>query len=160
VVQVPPYFVLVLVLVLGHRENAAHADPRIAAFTCAIGDNRTRILPRAREEDADDEMHCRASVRSLGGRSAADLVAEVSLLPPAAPARVAASDRLTPAAADTGELGSLILPAATWLSAVDWRARPPRLRLVLRIYDKPPPGQKRWRLVASRQLDFGGRRLK
>ena len=155
----PTYLVLVLVLVLvlGHRENAAQAAPQIERFTCAIGDNRTRILPRPREEDADDEMRCRVSVRSLGGRSPADLVAEISLLPPAAPARVAASDRLSPTAADSGELRALILPAATWLPAVDWRARPPRLRLVLRIYDKPPPGQKRWRLVATRQLDFGGR---
>jgi hypothetical protein len=29
---------------------------------------------------------------------------------------------------------------------------------VLRIYDKPSPGQKRWRLVASGQLELGRRK--
>jgi hypothetical protein len=136
---------------------SARGEPRVVRFACEISDARTRIFPRAREEDLDDEMQCQASVRDLGGRSARDLVAEVSLIPPSGPPRVAASDKLSPAAGGA-ELRALILPHATWLSAVDWRARPPRLRLVLRIYDRPSPGQTRWRLVATRPLDFGRRK--
>jgi hypothetical protein len=137
----------------------ARAEPRVARFTCAIGDGRARILPRAREESLDDELRCQASLRGLGGRSARDLVAEVSLLPAAGQPRVAASDRLSPGAdPDTAELRALLLPSSTWLAAVDWRARPPRLRLVLRIYDKPSPGQKRWRLVAAAPLELGRRK--
>jgi hypothetical protein len=135
-----------------------HAEPRVVRFACVIADGRTRILPRAREEDLDDEMRCQIVVRELGGRSPGDLVAEVSLQPPSGPPRVAASDRLGPGERDGAELRALILPHATWLSAVDWRTRPPRLRLVLRIYDRPSPGQKRWRLVASSPLDFGRRK--
>ena len=136
----------------------AHAEPKVVRFTCAIGDGRTRVLPRAKEEDVDDEMRCQATIRDLGGRSASDLVAEVSLLPASGPARVAATDKLSPAGRDGAELHAL-LPHATWLSAVDWRARPPRLRLVLHIYDKPSPGQKKWRLIAtSRPLELGGKK--
>jgi hypothetical protein len=130
----------------------------VVRFACVIGDDRSQIFPREREEDVDDEMQCQASVRDLGGRSARDLVAEVSLVRPGGPPRVAGSDKLSPAARDGAELQALILPHATWLSAVDWRARPPRLRLVLRIYDRPSPGQKRWRLVASSQLELGRRK--
>jgi hypothetical protein len=135
------------------------AESRVVRFTCVIGDGRTRILPRAREEDLDDEMRCRASVRGLGGRSARDLVAEISLLPPSGPPRVAASDHLSPdAEPDGAEVRSLLLPASTWLSAVDWRGKPPRLRLVLHVYDRPSAGQKRWRLIATGQVDFGRRK--
>jgi hypothetical protein len=45
----------------------AHAEPRVQRFTCEIGDGRTRILPRAREENADDEIRCSATLRGLGG---------------------------------------------------------------------------------------------
>jgi hypothetical protein len=136
-----------------------HAEPKVVRFVCEIDDGRTRLLPRAKEEDVDDEMHCQATVHDLGGRSASDLVAEVSLLPATGPARVAATDKLSPTGRDGAELRALILPHATWFSAVDWRARPPHLRLVLRIYDKPSPGQKKWRLIAtSRPLEVGGRK--
>jgi hypothetical protein len=137
---------------------AARNEPRVVTFACQVGDGRTRVLARALEENSDDEMSCRARVQGLGGRSAADLVAEISLLPPSGPARVAATDKLAGTDPDAAELRGLLLPHATWMSAVDWRTRPARVRLVLRIYDKPSPGQKRWRLVATGQLEFGRRK--
>jgi hypothetical protein len=135
----------------------AGAAPRLAGVACEIGEKgRTRLFSsRAREEDADDELHCRASLRGLGGRSATDLVAELRVLPPGGPFRVVASQPLSPADADGARLQPLLVPSTTWISAVDWRARGgPRIRLVLTILDKPSPGQKRWRVVATRNLEL------
>lgn len=136
----------------------ALAAPRLAAFRCQIGEaGRTRLHPtRDREEEADDELLCRASLQGLNGRSPSDLVAELRLLPPAGPFRVVGSQPLTAAgAADAARLPELVVPSSTWLSAVDWRARGgPRIRLVLRILDRPSPGQKRWRVVATRNLEL------
>src|SRR5688572_19963053 len=97
------------------------ASPRIAAFACQIGeDGRTRIhATREREENADDELHCRASLRGLGGRSPADLVAELRVLPPTGPFRVVASQPLSPGStADGARLSQLLVPNSTWISAV------------------------------------------
>jgi hypothetical protein len=149
----------VAVAAIGLPAAAAVARPRVVAFDCHIGDGRTRILvPREREESTDDEIQCRASLRGLGGRSAPDLVAELRVLPPGERFRVVASDKLSHAEGqrDAAQLEALLVPHATWVSAVDWRARgAPRVRLVLCIYDKPSRGGKRWRLIATRQLELG-----
>jgi hypothetical protein len=138
---------------------AAAARPRLVRFACHIGDGRTGVLvPRAREESTDDEMRCRASLRGLGGRSPTDLVAELRLLPPRTSFRVVASDRLSAAEddRDAARLEALFVPHETWLPAVDWRGRDgPRVRLVLCVYDRPSRGSKRWRLIATRQLQLG-----
>jgi hypothetical protein len=132
--------------------RAAQAAPEITAFKCQIGEGR-RISPsRVHEEDSDDEVACRASVRGLRGRSPADLVAEIHLLPPRGPVRVVASAPLEGDSTDRGRAPGIFVPHSTWTSAVDWRAR--RLRLVLRVLDRPPPGSKRWRIVATRRLEL------
>jgi hypothetical protein len=133
------------------------SGPRLATFTCEIGEGRSRLFPsRAREENADDELQCRASLRGLKGRSATDLIAELRVLPPAGPFRVVASQPLSATdSSDGARLQGLIVPSSTWVSAVDWRAKGgPRIRMELRILDKPGPGQKRWRVVASRNLEL------
>ena len=136
----------------------AVAAPRVATFACAIGDDGRRRLhtSRAREEQADDELLCRASLQGLNGRSPSDLVAELRVLPPTGPFRVVASQPLGPGrGADGAQLQQLPVPSTTWISAVDWRAKGgPRIRLVLRILDKPSRGQKRWRVVATRTLEL------
>jgi hypothetical protein len=137
---------------------SAWAAPRLDTFRCQIGEQgRTRLhATRDREEDADDELMCRARLLGLNGRSPADLIAELRVLPPAGPFRVVASQPLDPGGrADAARLSELLVPSSTWISAVDWRARGgPRIRLVLRILDRPSPGQKRWRVVATRNLEL------
>ena len=135
----------------------ATSGPRLATFTCEIGAGRSRLFAsRAREERADDELQCRASLRGLNGRSAPDLIAELRLLPPTGPFRVVASQPLSPAdTADAARMQELFVPSSTWVSAVDWRAKGgPRIRMMLRILDRPSPGQKRWRVVATRTLEL------
>jgi len=148
--------ILVSLFLLG--APGALAAPRVASFACAIGDGgRSRLHPsRAREEQADDELLCRATLQGLNGRSPSDLVAELRVLPPTGPFRVVASQSLAAGARSDGALlQQLPVPSTTWISAVDWRSRGgPRLRLVLRILDKPSPGQKRWRVVATRTLEL------
>jgi hypothetical protein len=131
---------------------AAEAAPRIVAFNCKIGDGRRVMVTAAHEDGSDDEMSCRVSVRGLGGRSAADLVAELRLLPPRGPFRVVASGALESDATDLARAPEIFVSHSTWPSAVDWRAR--RLRLVLYVLDRPPRGSKRWQTVATRRLDL------
>jgi hypothetical protein len=91
-------------------------------------------------------------VRGLGGRSPADLVAELRVLPPRGPYRVVASGALEDESPDRARGPEIFVPHSTWVSAVDWRAR--RLRLVLCVLDKPARGSKRWQLVATRRLEL------
>jgi hypothetical protein len=132
--------------------TTAEAAPRIVAFDCKIGDGRRVMVTAAHEEGSDDEISCRIAVRGLGGRSPADLVAELRLLPPRGPYRVVASGALEDESPDRARAPDIIVPHSTWVSAVDWRAR--RLRLVLCVLDKPPPGSKRWQLVATKRLEL------
>jgi hypothetical protein len=131
---------------------AAEAAPQVAAFICTIGDGR-RILPTASQEmQSDDEVSCHASIRDLGGRSAADLVVEIRLLPPRGPFRTVASTALEDESATRARAPDIFVAHSTWASAVDWRAR--RLRLVLCVLDKPPAGSTRWRIIATRRLEL------
>lgn len=138
----------------------ASATTRVAVFSCHIGDGRMRVLvPRNKEESSDDEMVCRAVVTGLSGRSARDLAVELRILPPVGAYRVVGTGRLeaTDGGRDRARIDELLVPHATWVSAVDWHHRTsPRVRLVLRVLDKPSPWSKRWRLLAMRRLDLGG----
>jgi len=130
----------------------AEAAPQVAAFNCTIGDGR-RILPTASQEmRSDDEVSCQVSVRNLRGRSAADLVVEIRLLPPREPFRVVASTALESESTDRARAPDIFVAHSTWASAVDWRAR--RLRLVLCVLDRPPAGSRRWQIVATRRLEL------
>ncbi len=148
--------------------GAAQAAPRIATFQCRIGDGRGVFPSRTEEEDSDDELICRVSLAGLGGRSPADLVAELRILPPHGAVRVVATAAFEPVgAADRAQVRELVVPHGTWSDAVDWpprraressaQGRPgsrPRLRLVLCVRDRPAPGQTSWRLMARKRLDI------
>ena len=139
----------------------AQAGVRVASFTCVIGSGRTQVLlPRAREEDVNDELLCRATVAGIGGRSPRDLAVELRLLPPVGGYRVVATETLEPGSGrGLAAIDELAVSHATWLATVDWRDRvAPRVRLLLRVLDRPSPGTTRWRLLAQRRLDLGGHR--
>lgn len=151
---------VVLLGVLGSAAPEARAAPRLYGFSCHFGSGRTHVLvPRQREEDATDEMSCRARVAGLGGRSARDLGFELRILAPDGSHRVVATGLLEPAdeRRDRARIVDLYVPHASWASAVDWRNKAaPRVRLELRVLDKPAPGDRRWRFLVSRRLDLGG----
>jgi hypothetical protein len=128
----------------------ALAAPRVTTFECRIGDGRGILPARADEDVADDELACHATVSDLGGRGAADLVAELRVLPPGGGFRTVASTALRPAGlrARTPEL---FLAHSAWATAIDWR-RGPRLHLVLCVLDRPAPTARTWRIVARSRL--------
>ena len=159
--DIVPAFVLAFVLTsLGYAPEA-EAAPRVLGFTCHIGSGRTHVLvPREKEVNSNDEMSCRASVVGLAGRSPRDLAVELRILPPRGSYRVVATGLLEPAGdrRNRARMKELYIPHATWVSAVDWRHKAaPRVRLVLRVLDKPSPGSTRWRQLVVRRLDVGGR---
>jgi hypothetical protein len=135
----------------------AQARPRVAELSCQIGRHRTGVLvPRAAEEDSDDELDCRAMVSGVTAPRGHEVAAELRVLPPAGPFRVVGSGRLERAAEAPAlaRLDELVVPHSTWASGVDWRNQDsPRVRLELRIYVRAParPG---WRLIATRRLDL------
>jgi hypothetical protein len=153
--------VLAAPLLVTLAAGPAQAGARVVSFACHIGDGRTQVLvPREREDDSDDELLCRAAVSGIGGRSAQDLAVELRILPPRGSYRVVASSHLEPATRrGHAEIDELVVPHATWAAAVDWRDRnAPRVRLLLRVLDRPSPGSTRWRVLAIRRLELGGRR--
>jgi hypothetical protein len=134
----------------------AAARPRVAEISCQIGDHRTGVLvPRADEDQSDDELDCRVLVSGLGA-TRAPLAAELRVLPPTGPFRVVASQPLQRVERTPGQarLDQLLVPHSTWASGVDWRDREsPRVRLELRIYVRAG-GRPAWRLLAARRLDL------
>jgi hypothetical protein len=133
----------------------ALSAPRIVGFACKIGSGRGLSLSRLAEADSEDELACHADVIGVRGRSPADLVAELRLLPAQGPFRVVASKALDDDHG-IGHTGDVFITHSTWAGTVDWdRPRRPRLRLVLRILDKPPPGARSWRVVAEQRLELG-----
>jgi hypothetical protein len=138
----------------------ALAAPRVASFSCRIDGRRTRVLPPQDEGDSYDELLCRLSVVALGGRSAQDLAVELLLLPPDGAYRVVATSPLEPSPRGRGraQLDELVVPHATWAAGIDRRApRSPRLRLLVRLLDRPAPGGRQWRLLATRTWELGGK---
>ena len=136
------------------------AAPNILTFRCQIdGRPRTRVLPPLQERDSYDELLCRVAVTGLGGRSARDLAVELLLLPPDGSYRVVATSHLEPAGGrDRAKLDELVVPHATWAAGIDWRDRKrPRLRLQLRLLDKPAAGDRQWRQLATRGWELGGK---
>jgi hypothetical protein len=144
------------------QASPAAAAPRLASFTCAIGDGRKRVLPRKEEADrADDELQCRATLAGLRGRSGTELVAELRILTPTGPPRVVATAAFARSQDVPGRavLDELVVPHATWTAAVDWGASPrPIVRLALNVYAREPATRRpRWRLLLSGTLDLGSR---
>jgi hypothetical protein len=139
----------------------ALARPRLVSFACHV-DGRTRsFLPAPQERDSYDELLCRVSVAGLGGRSPGDLAVELRLLPPDGSYRVVATSPLEPADAGRGQarIDELVVPHASWVAGLDRRdPASPRLRLELRLLDRPSPGSRSWRLVDVRPLELGARR--
>jgi hypothetical protein len=139
---------------------AGHAQgrPRVTTFACQIGGHRTGVLvPRADEEDSDDELECQAVVAGLGAAGRRPLAAELRVLPPRGPFWVVGSAPLNWAQArpDEARLPNLFIPHLTWSSGVDWRRqRAPRVRLELRVFGQGG-GPRSWRLLASRRLELG-----
>jgi hypothetical protein len=115
------------------------------------------LVPRAREENSNDELICRAVVGGIGGRNARDLAVELRLLPPQGGYRVVASSHLEPGERrGRAEIDELAVPHASWAAAIDWRSpTTPRVRLLLRVLDRPSPGSTRWRVLATRRLELG-----
>jgi hypothetical protein len=138
----------------------AAAAPKILTFRCQIDGRRTRVLPPEQERDSYDELLCRVAVTGLAGRSARDLAVELLLLPPDGSYRVVATSHLEPAerGRDRAKLDELVVPHATWSAGIDWRDRKaPRLRLQVRLLDKPSAGSKQWRQLATRGWELGGK---
>jgi hypothetical protein len=147
-----------LALVLAAAAPAL-AAPRIVSFGCRIDGRRTRVLPPAEEGDSYDELLCRVAVTGLAGRSARDLAVELLLLPPDGSYRVVATSHLEPSERrDRGQLDELAVPHATWAAGID-RSDPrrPRIRLQVRLLDRPPAGSRQWRLLATRAWELGGK---
>jgi hypothetical protein len=147
------------ILLLAAAAEPAQAGARVLSFSCEIGSGRTRVLvPRAREENSNDELLCRAVVGGIGGRNARDLAVELRLLPPQGDYRVVASSHLEPGERrGRAEIDELAVPHASWATAIDWRRpKTPRVRLLLRVLDRPSPGSTRWRVLATRRLELGG----
>jgi hypothetical protein len=138
----------------------ALAAPKIVSFGCRIDGRRTRVLPPAEERDSYDELLCRVTVAGLGGRSARDLAVELLLMPPDGSYRVVATSHLEPSerGRDRGQLDELAVPHATWAAGID-RSDPrrPRVRLMVRLLDRPPTGSRQWRLLATRAWELGGK---
>jgi hypothetical protein len=137
----------------------AAAAPKILTFRCQIDGRRTRVLPPRQERDSYDELLCRVSVTGLAGRSARDLAVELLLLPPDGSYRVVATSHLEPGRGrDRAKLDELVVPHATWSSGIDWRnPKRPRLRLQVRLLDKPAAGGRQWRQLATRGWELGGK---
>jgi hypothetical protein len=140
----PAWTVLLLLL-----SGPALGGPRVTAFECQIGSGRGIHAQRDEEQESDDELACHATVSDLGGRAAADLVAELRALPPRGSFRALASAALEPAGL-RARSPELYVNHSTWSSAIDWRG--PSLRLVLCILDRPAAGARAWRIVATTRL--------
>lgn len=138
--------------------SAHAARPEVGAFRCEIGDGRTHVLtPRSREEESDDELRCHVFLIGLRRESDAELVGELRIRGPGNRVRVVATgpfERQGPHA----RLEDLLVPHATWTSAVVWRApRRPRLELSLHVFTRTSP-KTRWQPVATRTLVLDHRR--
>jgi hypothetical protein len=135
----------------------AVASPRVVSFSCHIDGGRKRVLPPAQERDSYDELLCRVAVTGLRGRNAQDLAVELLLLPPDGSFRVVATSHLAPVERrrDRAKIDELVVPHATWAAGIDWKDRR-RLRLQLRLLDRPRPGSRQWSLLATRTWELGG----
>ena len=137
---------------------AAVVQPSVSALRCEIGEGRTHLLvPREREESADEELRCHAFLVGLRPGSTAELVGELRLRAPGGRVRVVATgtfERSGPHA----RLDNLTVPHATWTSAVAWRApNRPRLELSLHVFTRLP-SSKRWKPLMMRTLVLDHRR--
>jgi hypothetical protein len=141
---------LVLLALLA-KPVAAAEHPRLARFHCEIGGDRIHILvPRAAEERTDDELLCQVRLTGLSPHGAAALVAEVRAQAPDGRILTVASGSFE---RDDGQarIDELVIPHATWVSAVRWGPGSAVLRLTLHVLARPP-NSKQWRPVLSRAL--------
>jgi hypothetical protein len=125
--------------------------PTLTRFHCEIGSNRIHILiPRAAEERTDDELLCQVRLGGLSPRGQAELAAEVRAQAPDGRVLTVASGTFD-RDENQARIDELVIPHATWVSAVRWGPGSAVLRLTLHVLARAP-GAKHWRPVLSRAL--------
>jgi hypothetical protein len=138
---------LVLVLALA---TAPAAGPRVYTFSCELGDGRTHLLSRARENESEDELRCRAVIIGLPPGDA-ELAGELRLRAPGGRLRVVASSTFERDGTEA-TIQELLVPHATFAPAIWWRPPTrPRLLLELHVFTRHPR-QRRWRTLVVRPL--------